>query len=149
MLDNVSIAEQINRTIESIWISLEKEQQTWMSFKLNNQQHVLLTLIIRNPSSSPTELADKMEISKSAISQQLSKLEKDGYIVKTQHTDDKRAYSIELGEKGLLYKKECDVYYQQMLEKYYLKMSSSELATMLASLNQLQVIIEQVKREEK
>lgn len=80
---NKNIAEQINKTIEDIWITLEKSERKITSFKLNNQQHVLLTLIIRHPSSSPTELAEKMDITKSAISQQLTKLEKEEYITKS------------------------------------------------------------------
>jgi len=50
----------------------------------------LLTLIIRHPSSTPSELAEKMKITKSAISQQLVKLEMEGYIYRKQHSEDKR-----------------------------------------------------------
>lgn len=147
-MDSKSIAEQINSTVENIWIMLEKEERTWMTFKLNNQQHVLLTLIIRFPSSSPSELADKMGITKSAVSQQLSKLERDGYIVKRQDDKDKRAFSIELGEKGLIYKSETENYYSRILDKYYSKLTHDELKEILSSLTKLKDIIGQVKSEE-
>ncbi|MGQ7190408.1 MarR family transcriptional regulator, partial [Escherichia sp. HC-CC] len=51
----------------------------------------MLTLIIRYPSSTPKELAAKMNVTKSAISQQLVKLETEGYIFRRQHAEDKRA----------------------------------------------------------
>lgn len=140
-MKNKNIAEQINKTIEDIWIILEKKERTYMSFKLNNQQNVLLTLIIRHPFSSPTELAEKMEITKSAISQQLSKLEMEGYIIRRQHVKDKRAFSIELGEKGMLYKDDVEAFNQQVSEKYYANLSHSELVSMLSSLQKLQKIL--------
>ena len=83
-MKNNQVAEQINQTIEDIWIMLEKMERAYTNFALNNQQYVLLTLVMRHPSCSPSELADKMAITKSAVSQQLTKLEQDGYIMKRQ-----------------------------------------------------------------
>ena len=99
-MKNNNIAEQINRTIEDIWITLEKKEGIYTNSKLSNQQCVLLTLVIRHPSSSPTELAEKMNITKSAVSQQLAKLENEGYVIRKQYVEDKRSYTIELGKKG-------------------------------------------------
>jgi DNA-binding MarR family transcriptional regulator len=111
---------------------------------LNNQQYALLTLIIRHPSSTPTELAEKMNITKSAISQQLVKLEAEGYIVRKQHTKDKRIFSVELGDKGLLYKKECDIFMQQVSEKYYASLSPKELTNFLSALQKLTKVIDKL-----
>ncbi len=91
-----------------LWLLLEEKEINYMNFQLNNQQYTLLTLIIQHPSSTTTKLAEKMNITKSAISQQLVKLEAEGYIIRKQNVEDKRTFSVELGEKGLLYKKECD-----------------------------------------
>ncbi len=136
-----NVAEQINQTIEDIWIILEKMERAYTKFSLNNQQYVLLTLVIRHPSCSPSELAEKMAITKSAVSQQLAKLEKDGYITKKQHVEDKRAFSIELGEKGLLYQQEVEAFNQQITEKYHTYLSSDELAEMLDTLEKLNIIL--------
>jgi DNA-binding MarR family transcriptional regulator len=141
-MKNNHIAEQINRAIEDIWIVLEKKERSYASFQLNNQQYVLLTLVMRRPSSSPTELAEKMDITKSAVSQQLSKLEMEGYIIRKQHEDDKRTVSIELGEKGLLYKKEMESFLQQVSEKYEANFSPVELTHMLVTLQKLRDILE-------
>ncbi|MFD2210289.1 MarR family winged helix-turn-helix transcriptional regulator [Virgibacillus halophilus] len=143
---NKNIAEQINRTIEDIWIVLEKKERAYTNIKLNNQQYVLLTLIIRHPFSSPTELAEKMEITKSAVSQQLSKLEREGYISKVQDAHDKRAFSIGLGKKGLIYKKELETFNQQILDEYTSKLSFEELSNMLSSFQKLHELLdEQIK----
>ncbi|MEC0373701.1 MarR family winged helix-turn-helix transcriptional regulator [Paenibacillus chibensis] len=139
---NKNIAERINHTIEDIWIVLEKKERAYTNFKLNNQQYVLLTQIIRHPLSSPTELAEIMDITKSAVSQQLTKLEAEGYIRKRQHEDDKRAYSIELGEKGRLYQQEMEAFHQEITDKYQASLSASELENMLSMLQKLRELLE-------
>lgn len=140
-MKNKNMAEQINETIEDLWMILEKKERAYTNFKLNNQQYVLLTLIIRFPYSSPTELAEKMEITKSAVSQQIAKLEKEDYIIRKQHSGDKRAFSIELGEKGLLYQKEMETFNQQISEKYYANLSTEEMENMLLILQKLKGIL--------
>lgn len=140
-MKNNQVAEQINQTIEDIWIMLEKMERAYTNFALNNQQYVLLTLVMRHPSCSPSELADKMAITKSAVSQQLTKLEQDGYIIKMQHEEDKRAFSVELGEKGLLYKQEVEAFNQQITEKYHAHLTTEELAEMLATLEKMKKIL--------
>ncbi|OAB26837.1 MarR family transcriptional regulator [Paenibacillus macquariensis subsp. defensor] len=141
-MENKNIAEQINQTIEDIWMILEKKERAYTNFKLNNQQIVLLTLAIRHPFSSPTELAEEMDITKSAVSQQLAKLEKDGYIIRKQHVEDKRTFSIELGEKGMLYKKEMEAFNQQVSERYHANLSPIELTNLLSALQKLPELLE-------
>ena len=137
-----NIAEQINQTIEDIWILLEKKERAYTKFKLNNQQYVLLTLVMRHPSSSPSELAEKMDITKSAVSQQLAKLEREGYIIRKQLVEDKRTFLIELGEKGMLYKKEMEAFNQQISEKYHANLSPAELKNMLSAFQKLRELLE-------
>lgn len=140
---NNQITKQINRTIEDIWMILEKKERSYTNFKLNNQQHVLLTLVIRHPFSSPSELAERMEITKSAVSQQLAKLEKEGYIKKKRHVKDRRIYSITLARKGMLYQKEMAAFNEQIAEKYEQNLSPDELANVLTALQKIQQLLDE------
>ena len=132
-----NIAEQINRTIEEIWIALETKERNHSKFKLNGQQFVLLTLIIHHPSSTPSELAEKMNMSKSAISQQLLRLENEKYIIRKQNINDRRGYTVYLGEKGLLYQKEAEEFQKKISYIYNSSLSAEELANMLTTLQKL------------
>ena len=51
-MKNKNIAEEINLTLEELWILLEAKERSYTNFNLNNQQYTLLTLIIRYPSST-------------------------------------------------------------------------------------------------
>lgn len=137
------VVDAVNQTIEDIWMILEKREEQFMSFSLNSQQYVLLTLVIRHPLSAPSELAERMGITKSAVSQLLAKLENDGYIVRKQDTEDKRSYSIELGEMGRRYKDEVEAFKRHIADKYRASLSSDELNDMLSSLQKLHHILVQ------
>ncbi|MFC5589250.1 MarR family winged helix-turn-helix transcriptional regulator [Sporosarcina soli] len=143
-MKNENLPDKINQTLEELWLLLETKERAYTNFQLNNQQYTLLTLIIRHPSSTPTELAEKMNITKSAISQQLVKLETDGYIYRKQHSEDKRTFSVELGEKGLLYKIEMERFMQQISEKYYAILSPEELTNLLSALQKLTKVIDKL-----
>lgn len=143
-MKNDNLPEEINQTLEELWLLLETKERAYTDLQLNNQQYSLLTLIIRHPSSTPTGLAEKMNITKSAISQQLVKLEMDGYIYRKQHLEDKRAFSVELGEKGLLYKTEMEKFMMQLSEKYYAILSPEELSNFLSALQKLTKVIDEL-----
>jgi DNA-binding MarR family transcriptional regulator len=143
-MNNENLPEEINYTLEELWLLIETKERTYTNFRLNNQQYSILTLIIRHPASTPTELAEKMNITKSAISQQLVKLEMEGYIYRKQHSEDKRTFSVELGEKGLLYKKEMEEFMQQVSEKYYASLSPEELTSFLSALQKLIKVIDKL-----
>lgn len=143
-MKNENLPELINQTLEELWLLLEAKERDFTNYQLNNQQYSLLTLIIRHPSSTPTELAEKMNITKSAISQQLVKLEMEGYIYRKQHAEDKRIFLVELGEKGLLYKKEMECFTQQLSEKYYASLSPEELTNFLSALQKLTKVIDKL-----
>ncbi|MEK3934661.1 MarR family transcriptional regulator [Sporosarcina sp. FSL W7-1349] len=143
-MKNENLPEEINQALEELWLLLEAKERDFTNFQLNNQQYTILTLIIRHPSSTPTELAEKMNITKSAISQQLVKLEMDDYIYRKQHSEDKRTFSVELGKKGLLYKKEMERFMQQITEKYYASLSPEELTNFLSALQKLTKVINEL-----
>lgn len=140
-INNKKIAKQINETIEGIWILIEKEGEDIGGFRLNERQHVLLTLIIRNPLPSPSQLAEMMGVTKSAVSQQLLKLEKGGFVTRVRDEHDKRAYYVELGTNGLIYEKELNRYYINLFDKYYSKLSSEELLKMLQAFQRLKTLL--------
>src|SRR5690625_7785350 len=72
------LTTKINELIEDIYMLFEKKERSYMTHRLNNQQHILLTLLMRESNLSPSDLAESLDITKSAISQQLKILEEIG-----------------------------------------------------------------------
>ncbi|MDR2845999.1 MAG: MarR family transcriptional regulator [Candidatus Methanoplasma sp.] len=63
-------------------------------------QGMLLAILKRHPQLSQKELVKHLRMSPQAASELLSKLEKNGYITRTQSETDRRAVDISLTEKG-------------------------------------------------
>lgn len=67
---------------------------------LYRSQHRLLMILDRHPDSSQTAIAEKMEISPSAVAVTLKKLEKGGYISRQCQVQDNRVNEVVVTEKG-------------------------------------------------
>ena len=69
------------------------------------------------PDATPTmsEMAQKLNVTQSAVTQMVTRLEKKGYVQRTKSADDKRVTAVYLTEKGV------DLYHQHIrydLDKY-------------------------------
>lgn len=135
------VAEQVNQLIEDIWIGLEKSGQQFTHFPLTNQQHMLLTLIIRHPDITPKELAVQMDVSKSTVSQQITKLIHGNYLIRAKGKEDKRSLTLRLAVKGIIYKQTLAAYYQQLSTIYTSNLTSQELADIVSSLQKLRQLL--------
>lgn len=135
------LTRAINKIGEDLYIHFEKEERKYQNFDLNNQQYVILTLIIQNPEYKPSEIAKIMNISKSAISQQLVKLESKGFIKRYRLEEDKRSYGIKLNEKGQQYKKEMEKYYDSVYQRYKQQFSYDELVEIYQAVSKLKQVL--------
>lgn len=98
------------------WLSTPREYYPG-DFLYMREVHILMEI---GPSGidNVSELGPKLQITQGAVSQQLAKLEKRGYLVRIQDKSDKRQYSVRLTEKGLhLYER-----HQQFDERNYEQM---------------------------
>lgn len=140
--DTNQIIQNIDHLFEEMLLKYEQQERSYKNYDLNNQQHVILSLVINHPSYTTSDIAQKMQISKSAISQQLHKLEDKKYIYRYQHQEDKRSYGIGLAENGLKYKQDNDQYYKVMTQKYLDNYSLEELREIQITLEKLFKIID-------
>lgn len=137
----LNIVNDINNISEKLYVISEKEERNFHIHNLNNQQQVILNLIINHPDFLPSDIAKTMNISKSAISQQLYKLEESGYIEKYKLESDKRLVRISLKEKGIEYKQQSEKYYEELLNKYKSQLSLKEVTDIRDSLEKLLQVI--------
>jgi len=120
----------------------EKKERSYMTHRLNNQQHILLTLLMRESNLSPSDLAESLDITKSAISQQLKILEDKKYIVRKQDKTDKRVVTIKLAENGRRYQEEMKQFYENVNQTYETHLTKEELKEMYNSLDNLRKVVQ-------
>jgi len=67
---------------------------------LTRAQWILLSHLARQPGASQSDLAESLQQEKITISRQAARLEKSGWIQRADHTDDRRAYCLQLTPKA-------------------------------------------------
>lgn len=111
--------------------------------KLDNQltaKQVLLLELIKEGVTSTKDIADKLNVSTSAVSQILNKLDDRGYIERKYNPQNRREIILYLADKAHQYFKELAVLKKQINKEIYGKLSSHDLKQLKDILEKLQII---------
>ncbi|KGP71256.1 MarR family winged helix-turn-helix transcriptional regulator [Pontibacillus yanchengensis] len=101
---------ELYKRFERLWMNLAEEEDRFKEYGISPTLESLLMVIIRLEHPTTTQLAEEMDISKSAVSQMITKLEDGDFVQKVVDPEDKRVQHLELGPKGK--------YYAQDLKRY-------------------------------
>ncbi|MBD3109235.1 MarR family transcriptional regulator [Bacillus sp. AGMB 02131] len=141
----LDIVQRMDKAYTDFGVLLSRETRILDEFNLTAQQESILSYINTHHHTTANEIAADFNITKSAVSQTLSKLEKKNMIKKTKNPANKREYYLELGPEGNKYINYLDELIQQMTDKYYSKIPVEELDEMVTTMEKINSII----REEK
>ncbi|GGD16399.1 MarR family winged helix-turn-helix transcriptional regulator [Pontibacillus salipaludis] len=120
-------AAYLQHLYEELWMNLADEEDRFKQYGLSSTVEVLLMAVIRMGNPTSSQLAEKLSITKSAVSQMISKLEEDEFIVKHADPDDKRVQRIGLGHKGEAYAKDLEQYDNYVYHLFANSLSDEEL----------------------
>ncbi|KLV17451.1 MarR family transcriptional regulator [Bacillus anthracis] len=128
--DFLSLYEQVKRINEAEYTInrlIYKHYKQYLNIGITTQQAVVLDIVYLAKRITVGEIAIEMNISSSAVSQLIAKLEKNQYIKREINLQNRREIYITLDEKGLEYFSKQDYVEQQIANKIYSKLSSKEL----------------------
>ncbi|MFC5711240.1 MarR family winged helix-turn-helix transcriptional regulator [Thalassorhabdus alkalitolerans] len=94
---------------------------------LTKRQEAIIMYIFTNENATMADIAANFNISKSAVSQALNKLEEQDIIVRAINKDNRREINLTPGEAGEKYKKEIQKLEEILVEKYLSKIDLDEL----------------------
>lgn len=94
---------------------------------LTKRQQVMLLYILKQENVTVAGLAEYCDISKSAVSQTIKKLEELSIIKRVINKENRREVNIEFGTKGLEMKKEFMQMEQNLIEQYLIKIDIKDL----------------------
>ncbi|KGX87391.1 MarR family winged helix-turn-helix transcriptional regulator [Pontibacillus litoralis] len=129
MCSNDNVIELYQR-FEQIWGKLSDVEDRFKAYQLTSSLEVLLTLIIRLDKPTVTQLAEQMNVSKSAISQMITKLEDAHYVQKSVDPNDKRVHRMELARKGKKYAHDLNLYEQYVYQLFKKSLDDEEVVQM-------------------
>ena len=140
MHDYLILIDKINQKFEQfklIVLKETKEVEELENFHLTPQQEVIMFYIIRNEPLIANDIANHFDISKSAVSQVISKLDEMKMIVRQENSINRRESLITLGNRGQEFQELLKNIDDILVEKYYSKVSLNELKNVLDTLDKI------------
>ena len=130
------IIDQINLLQNQLNVVLASKYESLIDNQLTAKQ-VLILELIRSGVTSSTEIAQHAQVSTSAISQLLNKLEKQGYITRTINQENRRKIEIALAEKSIHYFEQIAHLEKEINENIYGQLPPEDLAALVKILEKL------------
>ena len=135
------VINEMNQAYSEFNILLSQEFKD--EFGLTGQQENMIFYIHLNENTTANNIATTFNISKSAVSQVLSKLEKHNMISKQVNPNNKREYFLSLGSNGRKYIERLS----QLDDKYFSKIDIEALQQVTDTLIKInQIIMEEKKK---
>ncbi len=125
---------EMYRQIDELDLLFTKYFTELNEFELSYQQEQMLLLFKRKDTWTTTEIATKMNISKSAVSQVLKVLEQREFVQKEKNPDNLRESFIRLGPIGMAYSKQIDAIEERLAEEMFSVLEDDEMTMINRSL---------------
>ena len=122
------------RQIDELDLLFTKYFTELNEFELSYQQEQMLLLFKRQETWTTTEIATKMSISKSAVSQVLKVLEQRDFVAREKNPENLRESFIRLGPNGLAYSKQIDAIEKRLAEEMFSVLEDDEMKMINRSL---------------
>lgn len=140
------IVKEINDATHFINNQIYQRYNELLDENITSAQDLLLTIIDTNKNLTIREIAEKLEITPSAASQQVSKLEEMNYVKRQINEKNRREILVSLADKGTEYMKKQEKIDLIITEKLYAKLGEEKLTAFRDILFDLkQITIDELK----
>lgn len=131
--------KQINEADYAINRLIYKHYKPYLASSITTQQAVLLDIVYAANKITVGEIAIEMNISSSAVSQLIAKMEKNQFIHRAINPDNRREVFITLGIKGEEYFEKQEYVERSVADRLFSKLTVAER-------NELERIIKKLKQ---
>ncbi|WP_232696524.1 MarR family winged helix-turn-helix transcriptional regulator [Brevibacillus daliensis] len=139
----LACVKEMNEAEYTINALLLHEYRNLLHDEITTKQALLLELIHKQKNITVRELAEKMDVSSSAISQIISKLEKMHYVKREINQSNRREILVQLDEQGFLYFVKQEQVEQDIIRRFYSKLDLEEVILLKNLTLKLRDIVEQ------
>ena len=137
---SAELIEQINQLQTQLNVQLASKYEKHLDNQLTAKQVFVLELI-RAGLTTSTEIAANMNVSTSAVSQLLNKLEEHHFIYRSINRTNRRKNEIQLAEKSIRYFEQMTQLEKEINEKLYGQLPEQDLQALSNILGKLHKII--------
>ncbi|RAV22932.1 MarR family winged helix-turn-helix transcriptional regulator [Paenibacillus contaminans] len=138
----IECVKEMNEAEYVINTMLLREFQTLLEDEITTKQALLLEIVNKRKSVTVREIADSMQVSSSAISQIVSKLEKSGYVKREINVHNRREILVLLDEEGVRFFAKHDQVERAIIERFYAKLDFEDVELLNKLTFKLKKIVE-------
>ncbi|KJB88147.1 MarR family transcriptional regulator [Paenibacillus sp. E194] len=135
------VMNELNDAFQDYYTVYNKGAKQIDDYQLTVQQENTMLFIMRNERTTAHEIASAFSISKSAVSQVLSKLEAGHFIIRESNPDNLRESFILLGEEGTKYAELINKADETIVQKFSAHIKLEELEQMLRTVKKINRVI--------
>lgn len=138
-----NLVTEINEITYSMNALLIKERQSLFSEDLSTKQIILMDLVKKESQISISQLAELMNVTSSAVSQIVSKLEKEKYLLRTINPNNRREIIVQLDERGYKYYSKEEEINKEIVKRFYSHMEMKDMIQLRDILVKLNLVVEE------
>lgn len=135
------VMNDLNDAFQDYYTVYNKEAKQIDDYQLTVQQENTMLFIMRNERTTAHEIAAAFSISKSAVSQVLSKLEAGHFIIRESNPDNLRESFILLGKEGTKYAQLINKADEAIVQKFSSHIELEELEQMLRTVKKINRVL--------
>ncbi|WP_374017040.1 MarR family transcriptional regulator [Paenibacillus thiaminolyticus] len=140
--DLVRLVKEMNEADYAMNVMLIQAHEFLNDSEITAKQTILLELVHKHGRLTVSELAERMEVSSSAVSQIVSKLEKAKYVSREINPNNRREIFVRLDERGVEHFAREEELERTIIDRYYSQLDYEEVVTLRNIILKLKGIVE-------
>lgn len=138
---------EIHTLLDSINLMLLDEFKSLMNLDLTAKQWIVLNLLHKQGKLTVNEIAQRLDVTPSAVSQLLRKLQEDNYITRETNPANRRETFVHLHHRGKTLFSEVEKMEEMLAEKYYSQLELAEVHQLHHIVQKLHQIVAREKEK--
>jgi len=138
----VRLVKEMNEADYAMNVMLLQAHESLIGPEITAKQTILLELVHKHGRLTVSELAERMKVSSSAVSQIVSKLEKAKYVSREINPDNRREIFVRLDERGEEHFAREEEFERTIIDRYYSQLEYEEVVALKNIVLKLKGIVE-------
>ncbi|MDF2663582.1 MAG: transcriptional regulator [Paenibacillus sp.] len=138
----IACVKEMNEANYEINTLLLQEYRSLLDDEITTRQAIILEWVHKRGKLTVSEIAELMQVSSSAVSQIIGKLEKGGYVKREINLQNRREIFVLSGERGDAYFAKHEQVERSIVERFYTKLDFEEAVLLKNVMLKLKGIVE-------
>jgi DNA-binding MarR family transcriptional regulator len=138
----IACVKEMNEANYEINTLLLQEYRSLLDDEITTKQAIILEWVHKRGKLTVSEIAELMQVSSSAVSQIIGKLEKGGYVKREINLQNRREIFVLSGERGDAYFAKHEQVERSIVERFYTKLDFEEAVLLKNVMLKLKGIVE-------